>query len=140
MAEMQHRPQKNVLDSALQDQMIETKAWKKIRGVVDDDKCRLCGEHKEPVQHLLSGCRKLARAEYVKRNVNALKVLAVKWAIENGLLPEETKWYAEKRESGKVLENNGMKLSWEWEYRMRTNCVPRRPVLSLEDAVKKKHC
>ena len=31
----------------LQEQMIETRAWKKIRGLVDDDKCRQCGEHKE---------------------------------------------------------------------------------------------
>ena len=78
---------------ALQEQMIETRAWKKIRGLVKDNKCRLCGEYRETVQHLLSGCKKLAGTEYVKRHDNALKVLAVKWAMENGLLPEGTKWY-----------------------------------------------
>ena len=65
--------------------MIETKAWKKTRGLVDDDKYRLCGEHRETAQHLLAG------SEYVKRHDNTLKVLAMKWAVENGLLPEETK-------------------------------------------------
>ena len=59
---------------ALQEQMIETKAWKKIRGLVDDDSCRLCGEHRETVQHLLSGCKKLAGTEYLKCHDNALKV------------------------------------------------------------------
>ena len=47
---------------------------------------------------------KLAGSEYVKQHDNALKVLSVKWAIENGLLPAETKWYAEKWESGKIIE------------------------------------
>ena len=58
---------------------------------MDDDKSRLCGEQRETVQHLLSGYKKLAGSEYVKRHDNTLKVLAVKWAIENGLHPEETK-------------------------------------------------
>ena len=71
--------------------MIETKAWTKTRGLVDDDKCRLCGEHRETVQHLLFGCKKLAGSEYVKPYDNTLKVVAMKWAIENGLNPEETK-------------------------------------------------
>ena len=53
-------PRKMASIFALQEQMIETRAWKKIRGLVNDDKCRLCGEYRETVQHLLSGCKKLA--------------------------------------------------------------------------------
>ena len=83
-----------------------------MRGLVEDDKCRLCGEHRETNQHILSGCTKLAGSEYVKWHDNALKVLAVKWAIENGLLPAETKWYAEKWESEKIIESGGKKLYW----------------------------
>ena len=78
-------PRKASAVFTLQEQMIETKAWKKIRGLVECDKCRLCEEHRETVHHLLSGCKKLAGTEYVKRRNNTLKVLAVKWAVENGL-------------------------------------------------------
>ena len=53
----------------LQEQMIETKAWKKLRGLADEDKCRLCGAFRETVQHLLAGCKKLAGSEYVRRHV-----------------------------------------------------------------------
>ena len=42
---------------ALQEQMVESKAWKKIRGPIEDNKCRLCGEYREKTQHLLSGCK-----------------------------------------------------------------------------------
>ena len=130
-------PRKTSSIFALQEQMIETKAWKKIRGLVDDDSCRLCGEHRETVQHLLSGCKKLAGTEYLKRHDNALKVLAVKWAIKNGMLPEDTKWYTVKWQRGTVLERNGQKLFWDWEHRMQTNCTERRPDLTLEDSANK---
>ena len=40
-------------------------------------------------------------------NDYALKVLAIKWTIENGLLPAETKWG-----SGKIIESIGKKLYW----------------------------
>ena len=76
--------------------MVESKAWKKIRGLTEDDKYRLCGEYRETIQHLLSRCEKLAGSEYVKSRNNTLKVLAVKWAVETGIMPEGTKWFAEK--------------------------------------------
>ena len=39
----------------------------------------------------------------------------------------------EKCEKGKVIERGGRKLLWDWEYRMRTTCIARRPDLTLED-------
>ena len=63
--------------------MIETKAWKKLRGLADEDKCRLGGAFRETVQHLLAGCKKLAGSEYVRRHDNALKVLAVHLTLED---------------------------------------------------------
>ena len=40
-------PRKTSSKFALQEQIIETRAWKKIRGLVECDKCRLCGEQRE---------------------------------------------------------------------------------------------
>ena len=58
----------------VQEKTIETKARKKIRRLVECGKCRLCGEHRETVDHLLSGCKKLLGTEYVKRKNNTFKV------------------------------------------------------------------
>ena len=74
---------------------------------------------------------------YLRRHDNTLKVLAVKWVSESGLLLVNVKWYREKWERGKVLENNGKKLYWDWEHRMRNSCTARRPDLALEDTEKK---
>ena len=103
-----------------------------MKGLIDQDKSKLCQECIETVQHLLARCKKLAGSEYVKRHDNALNVLAVQWAITNGLLPEGMMG------KGKVIENNS-KLYWEWEHNMRKNCMARRPDLMLQDSKKKEN-
>ena len=70
--------------------MIETKAWEKIWELVECEKCRLCGEDRETVHYHMSGCKQLVGTEYVKPHNNTLKVLSVKWAVENGLFPLDT--------------------------------------------------
>ena len=104
-------PRKTSSIFALQEQMIETRAWRKIMELVQCDKCRLCWEHRETVHHL-SGCKK---------------------QVENELLPEDTKWYTTNWECGKMIEKDGKKLFWDWEHSMRTDCIARRPDLTLED-------
>ena len=130
-------PRKTSSIFTLQEQMVETRAWKKIKGLVECDKCRLCGEHRKTVHHLLSGYKKLVRIEYVKRHNNTLKVLAVKWAVENELLTEDTKWYTTNWGRGKVIEKDRKKIYWDWEHPMKMDCIAHRPGLTMEDTSKK---
>ena len=109
--------------------MIETRAWKEIRELMECDKRKLCGEHRETVHYLLFGCKKLPGAEYVKRHNSTLKELAVKWVGENGLLG--------KVECGKVIEKDRKKFYWYCEHPMRTECIARRHDFTLEDTSKK---
>ena len=92
------------------------------------------------MQHLLAGCEKLTYTEYVRRRNNALNVLAAQWAINNGVLPLDTKWWNENWTKGGVIQRNGYKLLWDWEHRMRTMKTARRPDLTLEDELKKMIC
>ena len=71
----------------MQEQMIETRPWKRNRGlVVDTDLCRLCGKVPEGVMHTTSGCKMLASREYMARHNNLLKILMVAWCKENELM------------------------------------------------------
>ena len=72
--------------------------------LVEFDKRSLYAEHRKTVYHLLSGCKNLVGTEYVKQHSNTLKVLALKWAVENGLLSEDTKWYITNWKYKKVLK------------------------------------
>ena len=69
-------PKKTAAIFNLQEQMTKTRAWKKLRGIGEVDICRLDGEQKETLQHLISGCKKLAATDYVRRHDNALKIMA----------------------------------------------------------------
>ena len=80
--------------------MVETMEWTKMRGLSDNDQCRLCRKQKETVQHLLASCEKLASTEYVQRHNNALKVFVVQWAINKGVLPSDIKWWNENWTKG----------------------------------------
>ena len=54
-------PRKTGAIMNLQEKMVERKVWKVSRGLTcADDKCKLCGEHRETVDHLLAGCKLLA--------------------------------------------------------------------------------
>ena len=92
------------------------------------------------MQHLLAGCEKLASTEYVRRHNNALKMLAVRWAINNGVLPPNTKWWNENWTKRRMIQRNGYKLLWDWEHRMKTTNTVKRPDMMLEDESKKMIC
>ena len=117
------------------EQMIETRAWKALRGIeIESEKYRLCSDKGETVHHLLAGCKVLAGNEYVRRHNNALMmVFAVEWRKEAGLLEESVVWYKTAWKKGTVIEKPGKKLVWKFEYNMRKTTTARRSELTLED-------
>ena len=117
----------------MQERMIETRAWKKNRGFILHDGCRLCGKFSESVDHLLSGCEKLAGSEYLKRHNNALMVLVTEWCKDLDLLEKDVKWWEQVWEKGKVLENGRAKMVWDFEFKTRKKTRARRPDVILED-------
>ena len=70
-------PAKTAAVLSMFEQMVETMAWKKMRGLSENDRCRLCRKQNETEQHLLAGCEKLASTDYVRRHNNARKVMVV---------------------------------------------------------------
>ena len=70
-------PRKTGAIMNLQEKVVEARVWKVSRGLTcADNKCRLCGEHGETVDHLLAGCRSLAGNDYLTRHNRALMILA----------------------------------------------------------------
>jgi hypothetical protein len=125
-------PQKVSAIINMQEQMVETKSWKKLRGLEASAKCRLCGEMDETVVHLLSGCTVLAGKEYLTRHNNALKVVVNEWMKQEGMIPADISWYKMKLDSGSVVESISSKMSWDFEYRLRKESRSRRPDATLE--------
>ena len=88
--------------------------------------------------HILSGCKVLAGSDYLKRHNNALMVLIVEWAKQESLLPSDSVWYKQKWSKGTVLEKNGKKICWDFEFTMRKRTSARRPDVTIENDEEKK--
>ena len=78
---------------AAQEQAIRTNYVKHhIDRTSESPLCRLCGTKSESVQHLVSGCEKLAQKEYKRRHDNVAKKVHWDLCKKNGLECTD-KWY-----------------------------------------------
>ena len=109
------------------EQMVETRAWKQTRGLLEDGRRRLCFQHNETVEHLVVGCQELASCEYLSRHNRALMILVVVWAKEHELLGKDVIWYEQRWDRGTIFENDRAKLVWDSEFHLRKTITSRRP-------------
>ena len=131
-------PGKTAAIMTMLEQMVETRSWKEARGLTDDGSCRICTQHSETVEHLVAGCTKLAKSEYLTRNNRVLMILAVAWAKQQELVGQEAIWFEQRWDKETVLENDKAKLVWDFEFHLRKTTTARRPDLILELKTDKK--
>ena len=80
-------PRKTAAIVNTMEKMIETRMWKVSRGLpCVNVECRVRGEQKETVGHLLARCKMLAPSKYIRGHNRALMILAVQWAKEYRLI------------------------------------------------------
>ena len=120
---------------AAQEQAIRTNYVKyHIDRTSESPLCRLCGKRSESVQHLVSGCEKLAQKEYKRRHDNVAK--KVHWDIcKKNKLDCKEKWYEHVPDG--VVENEEVKLLWDVNIQCDNVIEARRPDIVVVD--KKEH-
>ena len=95
-----------------------------------DSLCRMCRKVDESIDHIVSGCSKLAQKEYKRRQDNLGKIvhwkLARKCNFEAG-----DKWYEHEPEN--VLENEDYKILWDFSIQTGHVIEARRPDLVVVD-------
>ena len=110
---------------AAQNQSIRTNL---VKGRIDknqgDSLCRVCRKVHECIDHIVSGCSKLAQKEHKRRHDNLGKLvhlkLARKFNFEGG-----DKWYEHEPESD--LENEDYKILWDFSIQTDHVIEARRP-------------
>ena len=116
---------------AAQNQSIRTNL---VKATIDksqgDSLCRMCRKVDESIDHIVSGCSKLAQKEYKRRHDNLGKIvhwkLAIKYNFEAG-----DKWCEHEPES--VLENEVYKILWDFSIQTDHVIEARRPDLVVVD-------
>ena len=79
---------------------------------VTDEKCRLCGDSLENVQHILSGCNALAQAKYLQRHNSAFKILFFEVLRSLDLITQVEPWFSQVT-SKLLYENEHATAFWD---------------------------
>ena len=96
---------------AAQEQSLPTRAMANIYGSSGSSLCQLCGEHPETVEHLISGCSKLAGQMYKCRHDRVLKYLH--WLLcKKYLLDCCPQWWCHV--PAPVVETDQVKILWDF--------------------------
>eukprot|EP00116_Pleurobrachia_bachei_P008550 sb/3468812/ len=121
---------------AAQDQAIRTN-W--LKAAIEKEKevtekCRICNQHNESVEHILNGCTKLANGDYKLRHDRVAAALHWGMCKDHGF-PAESKWWSHYAE--KVLENEKGKILWDFHIQTDNPIEACKPDLVLLDKSKK---
>ena len=121
---------------AAQDNAIRTNHIKaRIDKTQQNNKCRLCGDRDETINHIISECSKLAQREYKVRHDWVGKV--IHWEMCKKFKFDHTnKWYMHNPVT--VLENATHKLLWDFNIQTDHLIPARRPNLINKKKKKKK--
>ena len=116
---------------AAQNQSIRTNQVKaKIDKSQRDSLSRVCRKVDESIDHIVSGCSKLAQKEYKRRHDNLGKI--VHWKLSRKCNFEAgDKWY--EYEPERVLENEDYKILWDFSVQTDHVIEARRPDLVVVD-------
>ena len=68
---------------------------------------------------MIAGCTKLAKSEYLTRQNQGLMVRELAWAKQQELVGQEAIWYEQRCDRGIVLENNKVKLVWDFDFHLQ---------------------
>ena len=98
--------------------------------------CRMCGERRETVQHIICEYKNLAQLEHKRRHGTVGKLVHWKLCKKNNLEIKE-KWYKHCPEG--VVEDDNVKLIWDINIQCHNVMEARRPKLILVDK-KTKSC
>jgi len=115
---------------AAQEQALNTRAVAaEIYHTTQDPHCRLCGEHRETVAHLVSGCSKLAGTAYTDRHnylaAIVYRAICSKYGLEHSRKPKDT--------PEKVVQNDRVKLLWDFHIQTDIRLKHNQPDIVLVD-------
>ena len=102
----------------------------------EDDKCRLCNEHKETIHHIASGCPIYARSLYLIRHNNVARYIHHRIGSSFSLLEDTSvAWY--NHDPLPVIENDVIKVLWDFDIQTDKHVTSNRPDIVIVDKKEK---
>jgi len=106
---------------AAQDQVLNTKYYAtKILHTETDSKCRLCQQHDETIDHIISAWPILAKEQYVKRHDKVSAQIYLNICKETGVQLDKKHWYKYEYVPNSVVTNQGGTVTILWNQQVQT--------------------
>ena len=122
---------------AAQDQTLPTRWYQhNIIKAGTDPLCKVCGQYDETIDHILSGCPELAKAEYIYRHNKVAKYIHWKICKFYNIETNE-KWY--EHQPCIVTEGKEVTILWDMPILTDKEIAANRPDIVVKDR-KKKQC
>ena len=114
------------LNQSIRTNLVKTKI-DKSQG---DSLCRMCRKVDETIDHIVSGCSKLAQKEYKRRHDNLGKIVHWKFARKCNFEAGD-KWYEHEPEI--ILQNKVYRILWDFSIQTDHVIKAQRPDLVVAD-------
>ena len=119
---------------AAQEQALKTRAIEaKIHHTRQDPTCRLCHQHDETIQHLTSGCVKLAGTAYTERH-NQVALIIYRNICDVYDLETPKNWW---EIPAKNVENDKAKILWDFHIQTDKQVKANQPDIVIVDKERK---
>ena len=120
---------------AAQDQSLTTRLYQsQIIKDGTDPKCRLCNQHNESIDHIVSSCPALAKQEYLERH-NKLASY-IHWTIcKKNNFEVATNWYDHTPQ--RVMDSSSTTILWDMSIHTDREIAANRPDIIIKDKVEK---
>ena len=120
---------------AAQDQSLATRSYHhRIIKDGTDPQCRICGRYEETIDHIISGCPKLAKTEYIHRHNKTAAYLHWKICREYNIKTAD-KWY--EHQPNTVTENDEITILWDMPLQTDREISANRPDIIIKHKTKK---
>ena len=128
------RDSTEALIMAAQEQAVKTRAIEaKIWHTRQDSKCRLCKQHDETIQHIITGCTKLAGTAYMERH-NQVALIVYRNICKTYNIETPKNWWEYPE---KVVENDQAKILWDFHIQTDKQVRANQPDIVIVDKDKK---
>ena len=95
-----------------------------------DAMCRVCRQSEETVDHIVSGCSKLAQKEYKQRHDCVAQALHLDLCQKHEIQASQ-KWY--EHQPKRVVETNCAQILWDFNLQTNNQIQARRPDKVIHD-------
>ena len=116
---------------AAQDQCLMTNSYRKeiLKQNVSPN-CRMCHTRPETINHILSECSTMALKQYLIRHNNIAR--SIHWSLCNKYnIKTDARWYEHQPEKNKVMENEHVKILWDFSIQTDKVISARRPDITV---------